>query len=186
MGDANLNTNLKKFQRSLDRIELHKNKIQMLEDCAKAYNDSGTTTFSGTETCYKLSSNPDKVTLMGSDYTKFPESAYTILHGINAHTVSYKKLLDSAVISGYDGATDTLRDIVDLSGSLHGGKFDNEDLQIQHSSVKLLRDELDNKMRNIYNPEDQDEYKSNEQSVYLTLSWTVVATSVLYFLFVKL
>jgi hypothetical protein len=183
MGD---NTNLKKFHTTLDRVGRMGQKIQMINDC-----ENSQTPFLETATCFSLDNG--KVKHMGSDYAKFPDSAYGILHNIknaDQSTFSYNDLYDSAVLDGYNGTASMFdvyeQDVVDLSGALHDENRFNDDLQQKYKSVRSLRDELDNKMREIYNPEFQDSNISHEQSIYLTLSWTIVATSVLYYLFVKL
>jgi hypothetical protein len=78
------------------------------------------------------------------------------------------------------------QDIADLSGGLNRATDFNSNIKDKYKTINELRSELDNKMRDIYNPEDQDPYILHNQSVYMTLSWTILATSVLYYLFVKL
>lgn len=184
MGD---NTDLKKFRTKLNTIGTAEHTIQMLQDCKDSQGDN----FLKTAPCFNLTDG--KVMYMGSEYTKSPNDAYSILHGIkqsDPSSLSYKDLHDSAVVTGYNSSASMYdifeQDVIDLSGSINdAGKFDN-DLRTTYTNVKTLRDELDNKMREIYNPEFQDSHTSYDQSIYITLSWTIVASSVLYYLFVRL
>jgi hypothetical protein len=56
----------------------------------------------------------------------------------------------------------------------------------KHSEVKKLRNELDQKMREIYEADDTDIQIMDNSSSYITLTWTVLAISLLYYLFRKL
>jgi len=55
-----------------------------------------------------------------------------------------------------------------------------------HSNIKTKRNNLDMKMRELYENEYNDKQLLYDHSVYFTLAWTVLATSVLYYIFVKL
>ena len=55
-----------------------------------------------------------------------------------------------------------------------------------HNKIKALRKDLDNKVNELRNTEKTDNQILHDNSVYVTLTWTVLATSVLYYLFVKL
>lgn len=97
----------------------------------------------------------------------------------------YKIFIDLA----YSGASDYAsfeQDIVDLSGGLHGAFARSSEIPDKHKTIKALRNELDNKMRELYNPELEDTHIMRDSNVYMTLAWTVLATSVLYYLFIKL
>jgi predicted carbohydrate-binding protein with CBM5 and CBM33 domain len=63
---------------------------------------------------------------------------------------------------------------------------DHKDLLDKHNEVKALRKDLDNKVNELRNTEKTDNQILHDNSVYVTLTWTVLATSVLYYLFVKL
>ena len=194
MGDK---TDLKSFHTTLSNIEKADSKLQMLYDC---YN-SQEASFSGNAQCLTIDKTNKKVfwsngtTPYENDNVKLPyEILYSMIDTQNPSTtqaITYNDLFASAGKTGYAQSASMFdvfeQDIVDLSGELNTNKkFKTNDIQTQYSSVRNLRDDLDNKMRDIYNPEVQDEHLSHEQSVYLTLSWTIVATSVLYYLFVKL
>ena len=63
---------------------------------------------------------------------------------------------------------------------------DHKDLLDDHNKIKALRKDLDNKVNELRNTEKTDNQILHDNSVYVTLTWTVLATSVLYYLFVKL
>jgi short subunit fatty acids transporter len=71
--------------------------------------------------------------------------------------------------------TDTLR-----SNTAHKQLLD------KHNGIKALRKDLDNKVNELRDTEKTDNQILHDNSVYVTLTWTVLATSVLYYLFVKL
>lgn len=80
-----------------------------------------------------------------------------------------------------------MRDIQDLSGSLqsayHAGTYDDT-MNIQKEN-RIKRDALDRKMQSLYEQE-SDVTMRYDNSVYTTLIWTVMTTSILYYLFIKL
>jgi len=55
----------------------------------------------------------------------------------------------------------------------------------KHKEVKELRNELDNKMRELYG-EKGDPDLNLDSSVYSTMLFTIMTTSLLYYLFVKM
>lgn len=56
----------------------------------------------------------------------------------------------------------------------------------QYDEMKQTRDELDNKMRELYNEEETDHQLFFDSSTYLNLGLTVAATSAVYFLVTNL
>lgn len=78
-----------------------------------------------------------------------------------------------------------LQDIKDISGGIQTA-LENRDIPNGHKDIVTLRNKLDNKMRNLYNPELDDVNIMHTSSVYSSLAWTILATSVLYYLFLKL
>lgn len=62
----------------------------------------------------------------------------------------------------------------------------NDDTLSQYRENKKKRTELDLKMQELYEFGENDRQIMFDNSVYTTLAWTVLATSVLYYLFVKL
>lgn len=80
------------------------------------------------------------------------------------------------------------QDLIDLSYALASNDFSDThpDKVKQYRQMKRKRKELDNKMRELYENEYTDNQMMYDNSVYVNLAWTVLATSVLYYLFVKL
>lgn len=80
-----------------------------------------------------------------------------------------------------------MQDIHDLSGSLqraqHAGTY-SDTINIQREN-RIKRDALDRKMQSLYEQE-SDVTMRYDNSVYTTLIWTVMTTSILYYLFIKL
>lgn len=80
------------------------------------------------------------------------------------------------------------QDINDLSGALastSNGVAYNDMISKQREN-RIKRDGLDRKMQSIYETENSDVIMRYDNSVYTTLIWTVMTTSILYFLFIKL
>ena len=195
-----MTTHLREFENTLSAIEDQANQFKMLQDCR----DSQSTSFSTAAPCFNLANNKASLTRTGSEYTLNSPTvtAYNILHAIprrkvdgtdGASTdapVSYQDLLNTISVTGYSSNTAMFdvfkQDVLDLNNSLGNSANFLPDIDGEYKSVRELRGELDNKMREIYNPDNQDPYILNNQSVYMTLSWTILATSVLYYLFVKL
>lgn len=198
-----MTTSLKKYEGALDSIYKTNLKNRLLDDCYKAQND-----FDESASCFKQFGDTWKL-YSPTGYNRYEnQDAVAILNSVSpsesiitrtgtAHNnlndlsgVSYKDIFNSIAVSGYNQDisqfTKFKQDITDLSGALHNRGHFNHDIQTKYKNVNDLRSELDNKMRDIYNPEEQDAYRLHDQSIYMTLSWTILATSVLYYLFVKL
>ena len=188
-------TDLKNYESALDSMKKNVDKIQLLDDCYKSQSP-----FNANASCYKLDGT-DWKRYSDNSYVNYQNSAKTTLPTLprtgTAHAnlndlsgVSYKDIFNNLAVDNYNGNSafysEFTQDITDLSGALHrAGDFHN-DLKNKYQAINDLRSELDNKMRDIYNPEEQDSYRLHDQSIYMTLSWTILATSVLYYLFVKL
>ena len=127
------------------------------------------------ETCYKA---------MMADEGKY-DGSYVCTNILNSPTFQavYGTLLETAYSKqGKDGYS---QDISDLQGGINA--ISNEPSYMRdYNDVKDLHNELDNKMREIYNPDMEDVHIMHSSTVYMSLAWTVLATSVLYFLFQKL
>lgn len=78
------------------------------------------------------------------------------------------------------------QDFTDLSGGVQGILANKHVLPAQYKQVKELRNDLDNKMRDILNQGETDVTRMHDSDVYMTFGWTLLATSVLYYLFSKL
>tara|TARA_B100001059_G_scaffold90884_1_gene89640 strand:- start:10 stop:465 length:456 start_codon:yes stop_codon:yes gene_type:complete len=84
--------------------------------------------------------------------------------------------------TGYEDDVNALKTKTDTLRS----NINHKDLLDKHNKVKALRKDLDNKVNELRNTEITDNQIMHDNSVYMTLTWTVLATSVLYYLFVKL
>ena len=84
--------------------------------------------------------------------------------------------------TGYDNDVNALHT---KTGNLRSNRA-HKNLLDKHNEVKALRKDLDNKVNELRNTEKTDNQILHDNSVYVTLTWTVLATSVLYYLFVKL
>ena len=151
-----MTTKLKDFEDKLKKLQDMDAQLDALDTCYK--NNIDSFDFSNT-TCANLS---------GSTFKDAYETFILDAYGAN------------------DAYTIFAQDIVDLSGGLHGAFARSSEIPDKHKAIKLLRNELDNKMREIYNPELEDTHIMHDSNVYMTLAWTVLATSVLYYLFIKL
>jgi len=89
----------------------------------------------------------------------------------------------------YSSTNEAKVDFTDFQQGVHQtatntGEYDT--LLSDHLDVKKKRKELDLKMRELYEQEKSDVQIMHDNSVYVTFAYTVLATSVLYYLFVKL
>lgn len=98
----------------------------------------------------------------------------------------YTKLVGDA--GTYSTLDEFKQDLVDISNALISTDFSDyhPDQMSKYKSMKQKRKDLDNKMRELYANEYTDNQLMYDSSVYVNLAWTVLATSVLYYLFVKL
>jgi hypothetical protein len=127
------------------------------------------------ETCYKA--------MMEAGNYDVDFSCTNILDSPTFQT-AYGALLEKAY-SNASGNDTYSKDISDLQGGI--SKISNEpDYMSDYKEVKDLHNKLDNQMREIYNPDMEDVHIMHSSTVYMSLAWTVLATSVLYFLFQKL
>ena len=75
----------------------------------------------------------------------------------------------------------------DLSAGINNyTDTDYNDLVTDHAEIKRKRNELDQKMRDVYEADNTDMAIMDNSSSYITLTWTVLAISLLYYLFRKL
>lgn len=93
-------------------------------------------------------------------------------------------------VNGFNGDIDVFaQDLTDISAAINvhsGFKTDHPNNIGKYKSMKNKRKELDRKMRELYDESNSDVNLLLDNSVYVNLAWTVLATSVLYYLFVKL
>ena len=99
----------------------------------------------------------------------------------------YAHLIGEA--NGVGNYADFKQDLSDVYHSMHtNSHFDGHHTteMNKYITMKNKRKDLDRKMREIYDEKNSDTYVMFDNSVYTNLAWTVLATSVLYYLFVKL
>ena len=78
-------------------------------------------------------------------------------------------------------------DLTDLKRLVNGSYDPSFNYIInQHENNMKKQNELDFKMRKLYEEEKSDTKILYDNSVFLTMTYTVLATSLLYYLFVKL
>lgn len=83
--------------------------------------------------------------------------------------------------------TEFVADLTDLKRLVNGSYDPSFNYIInQHENNKKKQNELDFKMRELYEEEKSDTKILYDNSVFLTMTYTVLATSLLYYLFVKL
>jgi hypothetical protein len=87
----------------------------------------------------------------------------------------------------YGNNTELTTDVADLSAGINNyTDTDYNDLVTDHAEIKRKRNELDQKMRDVYEADNTDMAIMDNSSSYITLTWTVLAISLLYYLFRKL
>jgi hypothetical protein len=96
------------------------------------------------------------------------------------------KMMQEVVYNDSNNFSVFEKDFTDLSGGVQGILTNKHVLPAQYKEVKELRNDLDNKMRDILNQGETDVTRMHDSDVYMTFGWTLLATSVLYYLFSKL
>ena len=98
-----------------------------------------------------------------------------------------RQAINNATIP-YNSITKFSQDVTDLSTGINSNATtDNYDqLVTDHEEIKRKRNELDQKMRDVYEADNTDMAIMDNSSSYITLTWTVLAISLLYYLFRKL
>ena len=87
----------------------------------------------------------------------------------------------------YTGKDELATDAADLSNGINNyTDTDYDKLITDHEEIKRKRNELDQKMRDVYEADNTDMAIMDNSSSYITLTWTVLAISLLYYLFRKL
>lgn len=176
-----MTTKLNTFHTNLETIYANDTLNKVLRECQE----------NGTTDCVK--------TVDFIDYYKYGTTE--VINGIDLSGVSYytvgsdniyttgniyAKLVNDA--SDYSTMAEFAQDLVDISNALISTDFSDyhPDQMSKYKSMKQKRKDLDNKMRELYANEYTDNQMMYDSSVYVNLAWTVLATSVLYYLFVKL
>lgn len=194
-----MTTQLKSFQNNLGTIISNAEINAMLRDCATTAQNSGG--LSDSTVC--LTSDINGNLYLGDSTT----TAYTgdicsntfindyqsynyVDSGYTKYTYGniYTKLVRD--VDGFNGNVAVFaQDLTDISAAInvHSGFNTDHPTNIgKYKAMKNKRKELDRKMREIYDQSDSDVNLLLDNSVYVNLAWTVLATSVLYYLFVKL
>tara|TARA_A100001035_G_C27700881_1_gene462391 strand:+ start:544 stop:996 length:453 start_codon:yes stop_codon:yes gene_type:complete len=97
-----------------------------------------------------------------------------------------RQAINDATIT-YDSKTKFSQDVTDLSDGINNyTDVDYDQLVTDHEEIKRKRNELDQKMRHVYEADNTDMTIMDNSSSYITLTWTVLAISLLYYLFRKL
>lgn len=176
-----MTTKLNTFHTKLETIYRNDTLNKVLRECQE---DGATNCIQTADFIdyYKYGTN-DKITnidLSGvSYYTDGSDNIYTTGN-------IYTKLVGDA--GTYSTVDEFAQDLVDISNALISTDFSDyhPDQMSKYKSMKQKRKDLDNKMRELYANEYTDNQLMYDSSVYVNLAWTVLATSVLYYLFVKL
>lgn len=184
-------TTLNSFHRNLEKIYANDTLNKVLRQCQEAGLRTGDTCM----TCAKSGNENDLLKDINGE----------IIDGLTLDNISnmvqgedsvnilfttgniYAYLVDD--VHNLNGNVASLKqDFTDLSYALASNDFSNihPDNVKQYRDMKRKRKELDNKMRELYENEYTDNQLMYDNSVYVNLAWTVLATSVLYYLFVKL
>lgn len=115
---------------------------------------------------------------------------YTTISGDigNGNNLTYGDLKSKIMTSPLDYTeTEFVADLTDLKRLVNGSYDPSFNYIInQHENNKKKQNELDFKMRELYEEEKSDTKILYDNSVFLTMTYTVLATSLLYYLFVKL
>ena len=97
-----------------------------------------------------------------------------------------RQALNAATIT-YEFKTKFSQDVTDLSNGINNyTDTDYDQLVTDHVEIKRKRNELDQKMQDVYEADNTDMAIMDNSSSYITLTWTVLAISLLYYLFRKL
>lgn len=179
------NTNIVSFNDKLKGANNIVHYIDAYTDCDTNY---GNVTPLDASHCYTkvsgvLTDSNDKPV----DETK---NYYTTISGdiVGDGRLTYGDLKTKIMTSPLDYTeTEFVADLTDLN-LLVNGSYDPSFNYIinQHENNKKKQNELDFKMRELYEEEKSDTKILYDNSVFLTMTYTVLATSLLYYLFVKL
>ena len=158
-------------------------KTSLLSDCgAYYYSNNNLTTES---ICYQQI-NGNYISYNGAQLSAVNKGVLIgITHTGNDWT--YGNILDEVVVSAYTAPVtkaEFIYDISDLNWSNSSYSTAYTNLITTHGNIIATRNELDRKMDAVYSKNDTTLELQN--SVYTTLFWTVLATSLLYFLFIHL
>ena len=136
----------------------------------------------------------------GSNFSDVSENNYqnsldnmATTYGTGNH-IYFGNIWGNILVSAYNTNTGphadfNLQDISDVQlsfANIANDQLASNATLSQYRANKKKRTELDLKMQELYEFGENDRQIMFDNSVYTTLAWTVLATSVLYYLFVKL
>jgi hypothetical protein len=163
-----MNTNLKDFELQLQRLINMETDIDTLKECRE---NAGTSFDADTTECKNFNNN---------DYNDLSYNAIYKMMQVVVYTSSSNYSVFEQDFTDLSGNPST------STGGVQGILANKHVLPAQYKQVKELRNDLDNKMRDILNQGETDITRMHDSDVYMTFGWTLLATSVLYYLFSKL
>lgn len=191
-----MSTQLRDFEEKLDIIISSAGVNELLRKCESEYpgtlNDDSICVSSKNGNVY--SKDTDTVYSGSLNYSAFINdlSLNTYDDGTGRMIYTYGNIYTRLVqkAGGFNGNIAIFaQDLTDISAGLnvHSGFIEEHPTNItNYKAMKDKRKELDWKMRELYDQSNSDVNLLFDNSVYVNLAWTVLATSVLYYLFVKL
>lgn len=148
-----MSTNLKKFHTSLMSIQKNEKDLNDLHRCYQTRDQS-----------IPL----DEVSCQMSD----------------GKDVSFKELYSEMLgmgysLNNYDAFVQDLKDIQDgVQDSIA-----RKDTNVEKSKkIEYLRNNLDKKMRELYDPTQNDEYSMYHTTIYMSMGWTILGASIIYYI----
>jgi hypothetical protein len=187
-------TNLKDFQTVLESLEATQ-LMDILVACQNKYSTLSPTELNSATCMTKtnISTNSfkdvnDKIYTFASLYNSPEIHPAGTLYSYS--TIQARAYADANTSAGVTYA-DYLSDLTQIHSSIADvptSRFisDHATTTNLYTQMKSNRNDLDNKMRRLYKDGYTDNQIQNENVVLVNLTWTVLATCVLYFLFVKL
>jgi hypothetical protein len=155
-------------------------KANLLSNCVSYYG----TSLTDASICYTINGN----NLLNNQNVRIGPTS--LLDGVSytGNNYTYGNIHLNILQTTYPNQTYTefQQDIKDLNWTNQNYQTAYKTLIKNHGNVTVLRNDLDRKMDEIYNSSKSDSSLSLNNSVYTTLFWTVLATSLLYFLFIHL
>ena len=193
-----MSTQIRNFEKKLETIIQSAEVNNLLRNCASDYGgslneDSVCVSSMGGNVFVEDTNNLYTGTLNYSDFINdFSLNSYDNGDGTGTMFYTYGNIYTKLVsdAGGFNGNIAIFaQDLTDISAGLNvhsGFNSDHPSNITKYKTMKNKRKELDWKMREIYDQSNSDVNLLFDNSVYVNLAWTVLATSVLYYLFVKL
>ena len=177
-------TSLRNFQTALENLYANKF-MDVLKTCQNKFPDSTVNQLNSTVCLTRT--GPNKYNDANGVSLDIPDSSTGLL--VNG-TLTYSAIMSKAYAAANytQSSAEYIKDLTDIHTSLASTKFTTgHDATINlYTHMKSTRKDLDNKMRSLYGDGYTDNQTQNDNVVVVNLTLTVLATCVLYFLFVKL